>query len=352
MIDVEKLLAPISSDNPCGEDVSYAQDFMELDTLVMGKEATQFSDAVEPDWKLIHKRCEELSIRSKDLRVLILLSLSAVKLDGILGAAASLELLSKSLQNYWDTIYPRLDPDDNLDPLERVNILSSLASPIGTYGDPYKYLEKIAAVPLCRSASLGSYSFSSLPQRMSSGEKSSEVSQAEAAFLDTPPDLLQANFAAIDRSIQAVAEMETFLDSTIGATKSPNLEALNRQLLDIRKVSNAFAGTSTSNVADGAPSTDTPSSATSTPQTGGNAKAVSVQGSLGGINSRADVIKALDLICDYYRASEPSSPLPLLLQRARRLVEGDFLTIIDDLAPDSLALIRTVTGARETSSPY
>ncbi len=66
--------------------------------------------------------------------------------------------------------------------------------------------------------------------------------------------------------------------------------------------------------------------------------------SLGAINNRADVMRALDLLLDYYQRQEPSSPLPLLLKRARGLVSKDFLEILQDLAPDGLAQARAIRG--------
>ena len=36
------------------------------------------------------------------------------------------------------------------------------------------------------------------------------------------------------------------------------------------------------------------------------------------VRSRDDVIRLIDKICDYYRDYEPSSPVPLLLKRAKR----------------------------------
>jgi len=35
----------------------------------------------------------------------------------------------------------------------------------------------------------------------------------------------------------------------------------------------------------------------------------------GTINNNQDVLKALALICDYYKKNEPSSPVPLFLER-------------------------------------
>ena len=57
-----------------------------------------------------------------------------------------------------------------------------------------------------------------------------------------------------------------------------------------------------------------------------------------------DVIRTLDRLCKYYEKYEPSSPLPLLLMRAKRLASMSFLDIIKDLSPDALTQARAVGG--------
>jgi type VI secretion system protein ImpA len=57
----------------------------------------------------------------------------------------------------------------------------------------------------------------------------------------------------------------------------------------------------------------------------------------GDINNRDDVINALERINQYYRKNEPSSPIPLLLDRAKRLVKMDFYEIVQDLAPNGMS---------------
>jgi type VI secretion system protein ImpA len=54
------------------------------------------------------------------------------------------------------------------------------------------------------------------------------------------------------------------------------------------------------------------------------------------------VIRLLDKICKYYEHFEPGSPVPLLLKRARQLVEKNFIEIIQDLAPDSAGKIKSL----------
>jgi type VI secretion system protein ImpA len=55
----------------------------------------------------------------------------------------------------------------------------------------------------------------------------------------------------------------------------------------------------------------------------------------------------LDKICQFYARFEPSSPVPLMIKRAARLAEMDFMQIMQDLSPDAISQIRTITGEKE-----
>ena len=67
----------------------------------------------------------------------------------------------------------------------------------------------------------------------------------------------------------------------------------------------------------------------------------------GAINSPTDVANTLDRIIAYYQREEPSSPLPLLLERAKRLVGADFLTIVNDMAPRGLENVQLIGGLED-----
>jgi type VI secretion system protein ImpA len=83
----------------------------------------------------------------------------------------------------------------------------------------------------------------------------------------------------------------------------------------------------------------------------------SVGGAVAGGNGRAaapgeirgpdDVVAMIDRICDYYARAEPSSPVPLLLRRAQRLVGKGFVDIVRDLSPDVVAQILALGGISE-----
>jgi type VI secretion system protein ImpA len=50
-------------------------------------------------------------------------------------------------------------------------------------------------------------------------------------------------------------------------------------------------------------------------------------------NTRADAVRLLDQIGAFYRAAEPSSPLPYLTDRARDLAGRDFLSLLKHVLP-------------------
>jgi type VI secretion system protein ImpA len=64
----------------------------------------------------------------------------------------------------------------------------------------------------------------------------------------------------------------------------------------------------------------------------------------GEIANRADVLKMLDKLIKYYREHEPSSPVPLLLERAKWLAPKSFIEIMEDLAPDGMAQLMVIKG--------
>jgi type VI secretion system protein ImpA len=64
----------------------------------------------------------------------------------------------------------------------------------------------------------------------------------------------------------------------------------------------------------------------------------------GEIRSQDDVLKMLAKIRAYYAANEPSSPVPLLLQRVERLVGRDFLTLITNLTPGARSELEVLLG--------
>ena len=55
----------------------------------------------------------------------------------------------------------------------------------------------------------------------------------------------------------------------------------------------------------------------------------------------------LDKILAYYQRHEPSSPVPMLLERAKRLTPKSFFEIMEALAPDSMDRLMLIRGPQD-----
>ncbi len=53
------------------------------------------------------------------------------------------------------------------------------------------------------------------------------------------------------------------------------------------------------------------------------------------VQTRSQAIALLDLVQRFFRKSEPSSPVPMLCERARALAERDFMSVLKDVLPKS-----------------
>jgi len=330
---LEKFLPPIQTASPCGEDISSLPEFMELDYLIQGKSETQFSEAVKPDWRAVIEKCEKLLSISKDLHVVTIFSLASMQTGGVPAMAEALSLLTQWLQQYWIDLYPRLDPNDHLDPLERINILSALSCPVGTFGDPFRFIDHLAEVPLTNSPLLGKLCYRDLTgQSATNAGKAMDRAQITAALRDTPLEILTSNLQALRSAKASVEAINNFLNNIPNSSNSPSFAPLLQQLSAMEKELSPY-------VASPSSATETFSSATSPSAKSNNPE----------INNRDDVVSALERIQKYYAENEPGSPVPLLLGRAMRLVHLDFLQIMAELAPDSVNQIRMATGSKEKS---
>jgi len=342
IIDVEKLLAPVDGESPVGTDLSYDPSYMEIEQIAAGKPEQQIGDTTiadeDPDWKEHKGRCTEALARTKDLRVAMHLLVTALKMEGLTGLRDGLGLIRGILEKYWDKFYPQLDPDDGNDPLLRMNIVSTLT-------DPISFRRRVREAPLTMSPMMGKFGLKDI--EVATGEvpppedpnvPKVEMKTIDAAFEDTPLEYLQENAAAIETAIEHVKAIDTFLTKTVGAGKAINFKELEGVLKKAKtQTVNYLAkrGVGSAEVAG---------------EDGGGAAAGGGGGGApisGDIRTPQDVIKLIDKICAYYERNEPSSPIPLLLKRAQRLVSKNFLEVIKELTPDTLRAIEALGGIQQ-----
>jgi type VI secretion system protein ImpA len=344
-IPLDRLLAPVSPENPCGPDVSYDPEFQELETLLLGKPETQFSAAEPPEWSQIRGRCLDLLARSKHLRMVVTLSAALLRTEGLAGFRDSLTLLESVIRQYWDSVYPLLDPEDGNDPTERLNIVAALTTPIGVVGDPYQIVEGLRHAPLSASPQMGRFSLHDFQRSQSgqeeAGKPATPLAQVEASFRDTPPEQLSATLAAVTELGNLVKSLSGTIGERIGADRVPNFDQLTGTLRELQKTLAPYvAGTVEPEAA--APADMVTAGGVAAALSANSARA----GFSGGVNTREEVLRALDAILRYYSQNEPSSPVPLLLERAKRIVPMDFLAIVKDWVPDSVNQVNLIAGIR------
>ena len=291
MISAEELLKPVSAEKPCGEDISYDPSFLELETMMRGKPDTQFEEAEEPDWKKIGERCLELWKRSKHLRVATALTVAEIETDGFAGFRECLALMNGLVGTCWAEVYPRLDPADANDPTERVNIIASLAAPLGTFGDSLRVIERLRDLPLT-SSRMGNFSMADILRSQAGkpgadGQAPPAESQVKAAFGDTGKEAMDGLVTALSSAGELVGSLEDALTKAVGADKAASLDTLKKEIEAIRKQVTQYSPESLAGVA-----LEAVEGGEDQPRVGAPAAAVS-----GEIQSRRDVIRMLDKIC-------------------------------------------------------
>ena len=331
-LDVENLLGPVTEDVPCGEDLEYDPEFGELERAAQGTPEQSIGDEIktaeEPKWSDVAKQATALMARTKDLRVAVHLTNAVLHTEGLSGFNDGLGLVQGLMTEYWDDVHPKLDEEDDNDPTMRMNTLMTLS-------DTDAVLKGLREAPIVSSRAAGVFSLRDM--RLASGEiqagSDDEIPDSaliDAAFLDCELDDLQASGDAVSGALTKATEIDAFLTEKVGSM-SADLNPLISEL----KAANFILGEQLVRRGVG----EAPSAEGGPGGAPGTARPIS-----GEINTREDVVRVLDKMCDYFKRNEPSSPVPLLLQRAKRLVAKDFLEILRDLTPDGVHQAENIGG--------
>ncbi len=351
-----RTLAALDGEHRCGPDLEYDPEFLEMETLARGKKEQQFGDtlvaAEGPAWKALLECCESLNLRTRDLRVLVNHSRSLTALRGVAGAALGFGLLRGVVEDFWDDLHPKLDADDDNDPTMRLNTFAAL---VGAAGDSPEARSAIS-MPELRSAvwitakgipctvkqALGSL----LPAHAHTHE--SPLSEGELRSMIIEAAKLDSQNHARDAQLE-INRLSKLLNDQVGIQRAPDFRPLSHSLKQLADFFDRATGNSASQSASnfdgnsngdlaGNPSNDAGSNS------GDSYEHQGVGMHTGAIRSRGDAIEILDRVCQYLETQEPSHPAPLLIRRAQRLLDMNFLDIVKDMAPEALPSIENLAG--------
>lgn len=342
-INLENLLKEISPEAPSGEEASSA-DLSELSRNTEPKQDPDGKVLSKPNWKDVQNTALELLAQTHDLRIAVILARALIEVQGLAGLYDGLRLIRGFIEQYWQTVYPLLDVEDDNDPTERINVLWEL-------NDENRFIAPIMRIPLCHSTKMGRYGLRDIhiankiikpvASDEDAGKEQPGIQLIDAAFKDTDPEILQDTQSDVGNALKEVKSLKKVLDENVGPEDSVKFDKLVNVLENVGNVITDRIGQ--------APQFSDEQSKDENPHPLQPNQVVSAAGPMnpGPITSRQDIHRMLDVICDYYAENEPASPVPLLLRRAGRLVEKNFMEILEDMAPDSVKKIQSLVGVTE-----
>jgi len=339
-MDSAVLLQSKGDDSPSGENLEYDPVFTEMEIAGQPGEERQIGDEVtaaeDPDYRDLSEKALAVLKQSHDLRAAVFLADATVNIKGLVGFADVTTYILGCLEGFWDSCHPELDEDDDNDPTMRINAVQGL-------GGETTVSRSLRRAPLTESRNFGKLSLRDMEiaeGKMTAPEGMDNIpdpATVSAAFQDTDDDFLATMLEAAQTAEENVRAISAVFDSQTPG-QGPDLDNLIKLLHQIRKRLAEFS------VVVAVEDTDQGEDETNTPAGSVPPAAAAVAG---GINSPADVSNALDRIIAYYRRAEPSSPVPIVLERAKRLVGADFLTIMQDMAPAGIDNVHLIGGIED-----
>lgn len=376
MLDLSRWLAPLDGDNPSGANLRDDPRFHELERLAEPQVRIERDDRNNPsaqsvvpvDWSNILSRAEELSVEGRDLRLLVLVARASANERGLGGLAEGLSLIARSIDEHWDTMHPLLRPGGSGPDaaLRRINALLQLQN------DQDGLLQDLRQKVFFQPRGIGAVSGrdlerGTLDERAVLAEAASGLNTAERAQVVSAHEQLvnrvrigctafaDQNTAEMDElvadaraSLRALDTLDAALSAKLGASKIavPDLKRFLERVLATLERGAASAPAKALLVENNV--TQLPSARpVPAPASVPEAPAMMATGFPTQLATRDDVIKCLELVVGFYERTEPSSPIPHLARRIRRMVPMDFVELMEDLAPSGLKEFRTLAGLAE-----
>jgi type VI secretion system protein ImpA len=360
ILPLEQLLTPISDDNPVGVDIrdnpSPTSPYYTIKDARNAARTAERNNIFDNDnseadshWRRILELAPEiLQNDAKDLEVASWYLEALVRRHGYLGLRDGFKLIHGLIEKFWDEIYPLPDEDGietRVAPLTGLNGEGAegvLIAPIrniyiteGATSGPYNYwmyqqaldVEKILDEETRREkASKLGFSNEDVEQAV--------TESSEQFYIDLVDDASLA--------LTTYREISRILDEYCGINDSPPTSNIINILEDclgaIKHIGKyKIPGDSEDEV-------DQEESLDASPETG---QTTTTQISKG-IQTRSDAFKKLIEISDFFRKTEPHSPISYILERAVKWGDMPLEELIRELIPDSSArdFYGSLTGVR------
>ncbi len=326
--EIEKLLEAIAEESPCGVDLEDTPLLATFDAYRVFGQMVPLSDEI--NWREVRSKALEALAQSKDLRLLAHLGAAQLRTSGLVGFCDVVTVAGRWFNDFPELLYPRVDEDAIL----RKNALNAFA-------DRMAIIDALRRQPLVSNPQLGAFSlrhFDLAAGRLAPTEADGAPpgeAQLQGVLASAAVEQISPLEASLGSAIDALRQTDDSMRTANGYEAGPDFPPLLDSLKQMRKILADELAVRAANAA--------PMGA----EAGGESSGAGAVIGVGSIKTRDDAIRALDAVIAFFRKNEPSSPVPIFVERAKRLVAKDFLEVLKDIAPDGLDQAKQVGGIRD-----
>jgi type VI secretion system protein ImpA len=313
-IDFDALLAPLDGTAPCGRNIEYEQIYADIsqaresdpDYLPQGEWVTELRKA---DWaKVVQLSIKVLCKESKDLQVVCWLIEGMTQQKGISGLLLGMGFLQQFTACYWDDCWPALEDDGHV---LRHSTLSRLDRQIALFLRMYPMLEQQES-SLDYWQKVVAYEHRGIHKTDDETEADSD-DFTMASYNRWGATLCAENLTALTETLQQLAAVLIAFEQQYSQLNqeadSDALGQTHKMIIEMQEWTRRIADRLGPTYSDGL-----------VELSGKQQQGVSnTDGGLTSLGmSRGMAISQILTIADFFRQTEPSSPVPLLLERAAR----------------------------------
>jgi len=347
MLDLKKMLSAIPGENPAGKLEEYDPLYLQLDELARGKPASTMGDSIiegtDPDWHGLRNACLKLWETTRDLRVAMYLAIAEFSLDGLKGFSDALAVTEYLVEHLWTDFYPNLDPDDDNDPTERLNIFAMISPPNRSYSDPLMFISKFRMLKLIEGRKYTLRDLLIINGELEVNEDKLDPVLFQGEMRSVPIDEMRQHKEVV---AQITARLDHITEIVNGHLSGDGL-AFTDLLGELKNLQNFYDAYLME------PEKETAEEPAE--QSGADPAApvspVRRSQSVFDLNSfvpsnRAEALLMLKKSAEYFQMTEPTNPVPLLVDRALRMANMSFLDLLGDVEPAALEKGREIFGVK------
>jgi type VI secretion system protein ImpA len=367
VLDFDSLLVPISEESPSGENLQYSGIYDEIRDARRADE-----DIAQGDWqhelkvadfrKVVDLAVPALTSQTKDLQICVWLAESLSRQNGFVGLRDGLRLARELQANFWETIYPEIDEGDMegranaLEWLDKQCSLVARETPL-TAGEGVNFIgfedSKTFDIPE-NIDDLDSDKRQKLQELQQQAETENRITgeRWRKAKGQTRRQFYEELSLTLDECWSEYEQLDRTIEDNFERNQMPALLQLKKSLDAIRDLVKKLllekrqAEPTEEELAAGVETTEGTISAD-----GETIVVTGVAGTSGPIKSRQDALKRLSEVAEFFRKTEPHSPVSHLVSRSVKWGNMSLESLLQELVKDESVLgqIRETLGFNTAS---